>query len=114
MVNVRKAILYHYFDSSKCLEIDKCTTGQMILVISLSLIYWIAVLVTVFVMMCFKIRVASLYAIIYYYSVVDILLSQLLYFSNGLYTTVNIMSSLAKLTPQFLGTTMLGTKYEWN
>ena len=60
-------------------------------------------MVAVFAMMYFKVTVGSLYAIIYYYSVVDILLSQILFISNGLYTTVNIMSSLAKLTPQFLG-----------
>ena len=60
-------------------------------------------MVAVFVMMYFKVTVGSLYAIIYYYSVVDILLSQILFISNGLYTTVNVLSGLAKLTPQFLG-----------
>ena len=34
---------------------------------------------------------------------VDILLSRVLFISNGSYTTVIIMSSFAKLTPQFLG-----------
>ena len=91
------------FDSPECVEVNKCTTGQTVLVITLSLLYWIAVVVAVFVMMYFKVTVGSLYAIIYYYSIVDILLSQLLFISNGLYTTVNIISSLAKLTPQFLG-----------
>ena len=91
------------FDSPECVEITKCTTEQTVLVITLSIIYWITVLITVFVMTYFKITVGSLYAIIYYYSVLDILLSQLLYISNGLYVTVNIVSSLAKLTPQFLG-----------
>ena len=91
------------FDSPQCVEENKCTIGQTILVIILSLLYWIAVVVAVFAMMYFKVTVGSLYAIIYYYSIVDILLSQVLFISNGLYTTVNIMSSLAKLTPQFLG-----------
>ena len=91
------------FDSNDCVEVNKCTTGQMILVITLSLLYWVAVVVVVFVMMYFKVTVGSLYAIIYYYSIVHILLSQVLFISNGLYTTVNIMSSLVKLTPQFLG-----------
>ena len=91
------------FDSPNCVEVDKCTIEQTVLVITLSLLYWIAVVVAVFVMMYFKVTVGSLYAIIYYYSVVDILLSQVLFISNGLYTTVSIMSSLAKLTPQFLG-----------
>ena len=91
------------FDSNDCVEVNKCTTGQTVLVITLSLLYWIAVVVAVFVMMHFKVTVGSLYVIIYYYSMVDILLSQVLFISNGLYTTVSIMSSLAKLTPQFLG-----------
>ena len=91
------------FDSPDCVEVNKCTTGQTVLVITLSLLYWIAVVVAVFVMMYFKVTVGSLYAIIYYYSIVDILLSQVLFISNGLHTTVNIVSSLAKLTPQFLG-----------
>ena len=91
------------FNSPECVDINKCTTGQTILVITLSLLYWIAVVVIVFIMMYFKVMIGSLYAIIYYYSVVDILLSQVLFISNELYTTVNIMSSFAKLTPQFLG-----------
>ena len=91
------------FDSNECVKISKCKIGQTVLVITLSLLYWIAVVVAVFAMMYFKVTVGSLYAIIYYYSVIDILLSQVLFISNGLYTTVNIVSSLAKLTPQFLG-----------
>ena len=91
------------FDSPECIELHKCTIGQTALVISLSLLYWITVIVTVFIMMHFKVTIGSLYGIIYYYSVVDILLRQVLYISNGLYTTINILSSLAKLTPQFLG-----------
>ena len=88
------------FDSPKCVEINKCTIGQTILVTTLSLLYWIAVVVAVFTMMYFKVPIGSLYAIVHYYSVVDILLSQV---SNELYTAVSIMSSFAKLTPQFLG-----------
>ena len=53
--------------------------------------------------MHFKVSIASLYAIIYYYSIADIFLRQASFSSNGLYTAINILSSLAKLTPQFLG-----------
>ena len=60
-------------------------------------------MVAVFVMTYFKVTIGSLYAIVYYYSVMDILLSRILFISNGFYATVSIMSSLAKLTPQFLG-----------
>ena len=90
------------FDSPKCVEVNRCLFG-LILVITLSLLYWIAVVTAVFAMMYFKVSIGSLYAIAYYYSVVDILLGRVLFISNGLYTTVTIMSSLAKLTPQFLG-----------
>ena len=91
------------FDSPQCIDIDKCSTGQTILVTILSLLYWIAAVVTVFTLTYFKVTVGSLYAIVYYYSVIDILLNPVLFISNGLYTTVNIMPSLTKLTPQFLG-----------
>ena len=91
------------FDSSECIQINKCTIGQTVLVTVLSFLYWIAVIVTVFIMMHFKVSIASLYAIIYYYSVADIFLRQASFSSNGLYTAINILSSLAKLTPQFLG-----------
>ena len=91
------------FDSPQCIDINKCSIGQTILVTILSLLYWIVVIVTVFTLTYFKVTVGSLYAIVYYYSVIDILLNPVLFISNGLYTTVNIMSSLTKLTPQFLG-----------
>ena len=90
------------FDSPECVKVNKCTIGRA-LVTTLSLLYWIAVVVAVFIMTYLKVTIGSLYAIVYYYSVVDILLSRILFISNGLYTTVSIMSSLAKLAPQFLG-----------
>ena len=68
-----------------------------------SLLYWTTVVVTVFILTCIKVTVGSLYASIYYYSVVDILLNPVLFISNGLYTIVKVMSSLTKLTPQYLG-----------
>ena len=91
------------FDSSECVKENECTIGQAILVTTLSLLYWIVVTVTVFTFMYFKATIGSLYGIIYYYSVVDILLGQVLFISKGSYATINIMSSLAKLIPQFLG-----------
>ena len=90
------------FDSPECVEIKGCTVG-LVLVTTLSLLYWIAVVIAVFVMMYFKVSFGSLYGIVYYYSIIDILSSRVLFISNGLYTAVTIMSSLAKLTPQFLG-----------
>ena len=48
----------------------------------------------------YHLGISYLFAITYYYSVLDILLSQILYQS---FTAISIVSSLAKLTPQFLG-----------
>ena len=90
-------------DTPVCIEINKCTISQTLLVTVLSMLYWIIVVIVVFIMTYYKLTIGSLYAIIYYYSIVDILMSQASFTSNGLYTTINIMSSLAKLTPQFLG-----------
>ena len=89
------------FDSAQCIGITKCTIGQTILVTILTLLYWISVMIALFTMMYFKVPIGSLYAIVYYYSILDILLSQ--EYLNGLYSVISIMSSLAKLTPQFLG-----------
>ena len=90
------------FDSPECVEVKGCTVG-LVLVTTLLLLYWIAVVIIVSVMMYFKVSFGSLYGIVYYYSIIDILLSRVLFISNGLYSTITIMSSLAKLTPQFLG-----------
>jgi len=91
------------FDSAKCVSVDNCTTGQMALVIMLSIIYWIALVVVVFVMTYHHVEIGYFYVITYYYSMLDILLDQNLYVSQGLFTIVSVLSSTAKVTPQFLG-----------
>ena len=91
------------YDSAECISNDKCTTGQMILVITLSVFYWFVIVVAVFVIMYYQVGIGYFYAITYYYSIVDILLSQHIDLSNVLYITISIMSSIAKVTPQFLG-----------
>ena len=91
------------FDSTECIGVTQCTAGQTILVTMLTLLYWIFIMIAVFIMTYFKVSIGSLYAIVYYCNVVDILLYQDYYISSRLHTAVNIMSSLAKLTPQFLG-----------
>ena len=97
------------FDSPECVNTDTCTTGQAILVISLTVIFWIIMVILVFAMMYYKVEIGWLYSITYYYSVVDILLSQNLQTSRGLYLTVSIMSSFSKIKPQFLGELCLTT-----
>ena len=90
--------------SSECVSIDKCTITWTILIIILTVLYWVAIVAVVFIMMHYQISIGKLYAITYYYSIVDTLLSDSSDdFSDGLYTFINIMYSIAKLTPQFLG-----------
>ena len=91
------------FNSAECININKCFTGQTILVVSLTILYWFAVVVTVFFIKCYRVKIGYFYAITYYYSLVDILLSQHADQSNGLHITLTIMSSIAKVTPRFLG-----------
>ena len=91
------------FDSAECLDLGKCTPGQTALIITSSMMYWVVTVILVFIMTYYYAGIGYLYAITYYYSVVDILLSNSLYMTQGLFTTVSIMSSVAKVTPQFLG-----------
>ena len=91
------------FDSTECLNIQSCTAGQTVLVILLTVTYWIVMVILVFAIMYYKVGIGYLYCITYYYSIVDILLSQNLQASRGLYVTVSIISSFSKITPQFLG-----------
>ena len=97
------------FDSIECVSVDKCTTGQTVLVVTLSMMYWIVIVILVFIMTYYHFGIGYLYVVTYYYSLVDILLGEPLYVSQGLSTVVSIMSSIAKLTPQFLGQLCLVT-----
>ncbi|XP_065901763.1 uncharacterized protein [Dysidea avara] len=91
------------FDSVECVSVDKCAIFQLLLVVILSVTYWITLVIAVFAMMYYRIGIGYLYAITYYYSIVDIILNQSLYTTPALFTTVSIVSSIAKVTPQFLG-----------
>ena len=91
------------FDSVECVHLNKCGIGWTVLVLALVVLYWIILIAAVFSLMHFKVGIGYLYAITYYYSVIDLLLSQNWYHSNTLYITINVMSSVAKVIPQFLG-----------
>ena len=97
------------FDSTECINTNNCTAGQTILVILLTVTYWIIMVALVFAMMYYKVEIGYLYSITYYYSIVDILLSQNSQTSRGLYVTVSIISSFSKIIPQFLGELFLTT-----
>ena len=61
--------------------------------------------VGVFSLMYFNFQISSgyVYGIIYYYSVVGILLDNNPYVSNGAFQFISVLSSFAQLSPQFLG-----------
>ena len=92
------------FDSTECILVKACTVELTILLAILIILYWIVIVAVVFVMAYFKIEIGYLYGITYYYSIVDILLGQNWFLSNkNLYKFINVISSITKITPQFLG-----------
>ena len=86
-----------------CVSADKCTAGWTILVVTLTILYWIAIVIGAFAMMHYKLPIGYLYALTYYYSLVDVLLGQYLHLYSSLHTTTDILSSVFNLSPQFLG-----------
>ena len=90
------------YDSPDCIDADKCSAGITVLVVALTSLYWIIVVALVFGLMQFKVSLGYAYGLIYYYSITDILLGRNLFVSNGIFQLVTILSSFAKLTPQFL------------
>ena len=91
------------YNSAECISINKCSAGMITLVVALTVLYWFVIVVAVFVIMYYRVGIGYFYVLTYYYSVVDIMLSQYTGLSDGLYITVTIMSSIAKISPQFLG-----------
>ena len=91
------------YDSPDCINTDKCSIGMTILVIVLTILYWIAIVAVVFGLMYFQFQISSGYAygIIYYYSIVDILLVNDV--SEEVFHLFSILSSFAKLSPQLFG-----------
>ena len=91
------------YDSPDCINAHGCYAGMTIVVVVLTILYWIIVVALVFGLMQFKVSLGCTYGLIYYYSIVDILLGNNLFISEGVFQLVTIFSSFAKLIPQFLG-----------
>ena len=91
------------YDSPDCINTDRCSPGMTVLVAVLTILYWIIVVVLVFALMQRKFSLGYAYGLIYYYSIIDILLGSNLFISDGVFQLVTILSSFAKLTPRFLG-----------
>ena len=93
------------YDSIDCISVDQCGAGWTVLVITLTCLYWIAVVAGVFALMYFKFQISlgHLYGLIYYYSIIHILLDSYPYLSGGVLQFASVLLSFAQLTPQFLG-----------
>ena len=91
------------FDFDDCININNCSLEITVVIITCVILYWILVIVIILWLMYFQINVGYLYGIIYYYSVVDILLGQILNYSSGFDIIEIIIFSIVKLTPRFLG-----------
>ena len=91
------------YDSPDCVDTKRCYTGMTVIMVALTIIYWIIMVALVFLFMQRKISLGYTYGLIYYYSIIDMLLGSNLYILDGVFQLVTILSSFAKLTPQFLG-----------
>ena len=91
------------FDFDDCVYDDDCSPGITILIIICVILYWIIIMAIILLIMYFKINIGYLYGIIYYYSAVDILLRQVINYSNGLDVLDKIITSIVRLSPGFVG-----------
>ena len=93
------------YDSTECINTSRCSPGMTALVVILTVLYWFTMVAVVFGLMFLKLDLSLgyFYGIIFYYSIVDILLGTNLYISYGVFQFTTILTSFAKLTPQFLG-----------
>jgi len=90
--------------STDCISVEHCSVGMTVLVIVLTCLYWIAVVIGIFSLMYFNFQLSSgyLYGVIYYYSMVGILLDNNPYISDGVLQFVSVLSSFSQLNLKFL------------
>ena len=95
------------FDSVECINVDNCHPGYTVLVIIGVMVYWVIVIVVSFFSLLLlrhiKCNIGYLYGTIYYYSVIDVLLGEIVNRSNGLTLLIQIFGgTIFKLYPGFL------------
>ena len=87
------------YNSPNCINKDKCSAGMTFLVVVLTILYWFTVTAVVFGVLYVPFQNSSTlgyaFGIIYYYSIVDILLVSDV--SDEVYQVVTILTSFAKL-----------------
>ena len=91
------------YNAPDCVDERKCS-WMLPMVIVLTILYWIVIVVGVCGLMHskFQIYLGCLYGVIYCYSIVDVLLGNNLYISDGVFQLVAVISSFAKLTLQVI------------
>ena len=93
------------YNSLDCISVKKCSPGMTVLVIVLCILYCIVEIAVLFGVAYFlntqQISPGYLYGITFFYSIVDILLVTNLHITDGVFYTATILSSFAKLNPQF-------------
>ena len=92
------------FDSTECVSLESCAASQTVVMIMLTVIYWIVMIAVVFVLLHYRIGIGYFFSITYYYGIVDFLLNRNLHANGALYLAISIISSFSKMTPQILGT----------
>ena len=96
-------LAYASFD---CVSTQQCSPHNTIIVVVLTVVYWIVITGGLFLLTYhFSAQVSSGYftGVIYFYSIVDILLMNNLYIRDSVFYTVAALSSFAKLTPAVIG-----------
>jgi len=93
------------YNTPNCINSNNCSLGMFVLVAILTVLYWIAVVTVLSGLMHskFQMSLGHMYGIIYYYSIVDVLMGNYLYTTDGIFHLVAVISSFAKLIPQFIG-----------
>ena len=95
------------YNSPDCINVEKCSPKMTVLVIILTILYWIVIIAMFFGVAYYlntqQISLGYLYGITFFYSIVDILLVTNLHLTDAAFYTATILSSFAKLNPQFLG-----------
>ena len=93
------------YASFNCVSTRQCSPHNTIIVVVLTVVYWILITGGLFLLTYhFSAQVSSSYftGVIYFYSIVDILLTNNLY-RDSVFYTVAALSSFAKLTPTVIG-----------
>ena len=94
------------YASFNCVSTQQCSPFSTIIVVALTILYWIVITTGLFVLTYHfggKICFSYFSGIIYFYSIVDILLTNNLNITDSVFYVVALLSSFTRLTPMVLG-----------